>query len=382
MSQKYRQAKTQNGSRSGWQTLAPPSSGRQTETIVLQPSEAIGDNIWYLPVLRSLAANDPSGRIDLVTHYQSPVVPLFGNGDIINRYLLLPIPTQRDGQNRRTARKKGTFHILKYGIQKICQRLFLPHRIKSAFRSGDYKRAIIFYPYPKYAEFARSVGIPHIHNTYGIGWKTAIAPDLPRKHFLHPDRAPSLLDLWDLPHIDEPPHINPSPAAVREMAGFYADLPAPWIGFGIGSTTEDRTWPPERFAAVADYLWDCGCRAIFLMGTPHESAIAQAIIGHCQIAKPVAVTSCSLEQAIALISLCAFTFCNDSGLMNLSAAVGVPVYAMFPTVPPYTYSPHIRPITPEGGIDKVLGAKKISVEQALAALRMDGMLIALRKKTA
>ena len=45
--------------------------------------------------------------------------------------------------------------------------------------------------------------------------------------------------------------------------------------------------------------------------------------------------------------------------MNVSAALGVPVYVLFSTVTPYTFSSALRPIVPKGGVEPQLGARKL-----------------------
>lgn len=45
-------------------------------TVALQPKPGIGDMIWQLPTLKALAANDPTGRIDLIAHEKLPAQAL------------------------------------------------------------------------------------------------------------------------------------------------------------------------------------------------------------------------------------------------------------------------------------------------------------------
>jgi heptosyltransferase-2 len=349
----------------------------QTETIVILPYGGFGDLIWHLPILRALAANDPSGQIDLAVNDTVPVGLLLREETFAGGYLALPLV--QGGNKRRAARQMGTWQGLKYTCQDFWLRIKVFVVLLWALKRRKYQQAFILHHSPRFALAARLAGIPRVFG-YGAGSQKFL---LTQKEFLSKAerkifalyRGRRLLDLIGIVHDGVPPALAVNRALAQEMAQAYADSPKPWVGFAIGSREELRLWPAERFAAVADALWESGQRSLFLFGAAHEAELAQAIIGYCRIAKPIAVTGRPLNEIIALLSGCAFTFCTDSGLMNISAAVGVPTYVLFATVQPYDHSPCLRPITPEGGIDMKIGARKISVETVLAALRADGRVL-------
>lgn len=325
-------------------------------TAALQPKPGIGDMIWQLPTLKALAANDPTGRIDLIVHENLPVRELLDGEGFVNHVYFLPM-------------KKDFAGRVQTGVQ--LSRALAPRR---------YGRMFVLHHSCRYTLAARLAGIPNVYG-WGLGTQRFLLTQpstLMPSHYMTPqftlDLGRALLDKLGIPRGDAPPRLHPRPERVDEMRLAYASWPRPWIGFGIGSTEARRIWPPERFALIADALWSEGHRSLFLLGTGRETALAQAIIAHCRIAQPVAVTERRLDQVIALMSQCAFNFCTDSGLMNVSAALGVPVYVLFGTVAPYTFSPVLRPIVPAAGIDPEQGARRISIEDAAAVLRRDGLL--------
>ena len=358
-----------------WITLESETDVRASETLVLQASGAIGDNIWYLSAFRALAASDPSGRIDLITHVDTPVVPLFGNERIIYRYLSLILFSWGNGAKRRAARKKGPLSYAHYLADRFSQEFWSPWVVLQALRQGNYKRCFIFSRKKNLVWMAHLAKIPEIYSLTGMYWKK-VPLEMRHTFFRRPDpgQISMLLDMWGIPPCLGSTVLHPNIAAVKEVEKLYAMYPKPWVVFGIGSASDRRIWPAERFASMADHFWDAGYRSIFLMGASHETPIAHTIRNYCQRARPIVVAHLSLEQAIALVSCCQFTFCNDSGIMNVSAAVGVKTYSLFSNVPPHTYSPHICPITPEGGVDPELRADSITLDDVMACFQREGLL--------
>ncbi len=100
---------------------------------------------------------------------------------------------------------------------------------------------------------------------------------------------------------------------------------------GSGGYSTARRWAPERFAQLADTLFhDVGSQLI-LMGGPEEAELHQQIIGMMRSGMPVRsfagkgsirVTAAVLEQVDLFVG-------NDSGLMHLAVAVGIPTVAIF-----------------------------------------------------
>ncbi len=97
------------------------------------------------------------------------------------------------------------------------------------------------------------------------------------------------------------------------------------IALGIGAGHPKRCWPPDRFARVAEYLYrEHGAIAVLLGGPAERSAAAQ-ISGASQVPVVDAVGHLSLRATAALIRRCLLYVGNDSGILHVSAASGIPV---------------------------------------------------------
>ena len=96
-----------------------------------------------------------------------------------------------------------------------------------------------------------------------------------------------------------------------------------------------KRWAPERFAALAARISGTyGTRGV-LLGASHEQELGEEIL--CLASVPGLANLAgrtSLEEAIALTALSGLFVTNDSGLMHVAAALGVPLAAIFgPTDP-------------------------------------------------
>jgi len=100
-----------------------------------------------------------------------------------------------------------------------------------------------------------------------------------------------------------------------------------------------KKWFPERFASVVDRLIDdTGAQAIlFGSGGDKESTAAVARSARHSLIDIAGKTN--LKEAIALISRCGLFLSNDSGLMHVAGALGIPTVAIFGSTNPVTTSP-------------------------------------------
>lgn len=128
------------------------------------------------------------------------------------------------------------------------------------------------------------------------------------------------------------PYTFPLPAEARaRAAGLIASLPRDRTLLGIhpGSSAgfEWKRWPLERFVAVGQRLIRDANAHIVVFGGPDETALKEAAYRHL---KPAAtVISTDLLTTAAVMQQCRVMLTNDSGLMHLAAAVGVPTLGLF-----------------------------------------------------
>ena len=162
--------------------------------------------------------------------------------------------------------------------------------------------------------------------------KTVLTQTVQRYVALGRDRDAELPPPIPLPslRIDE---VN----RTRQVHALGLDLDRPIVAMMPGAEYGPaKRWAPASFARVAQLLADQGYR-VWLLGSDKDSATAETIRA---IVGPAAVNLCGrtrLEDAIDLLSLARVALTNDSGLMHVAAAVGVPLVALYgSSTPAYT----------------------------------------------
>jgi len=116
---------------------------------------------------------------------------------------------------------------------------------------------------------------------------------------------------------------------------------APGGGVNPGMSLTGKRWPPNRFAALAERLFeDFGWRTI-LLGGPGDRPSGQAVAGAAPSSHDF-TGGTSFGQMGALIRRCRLFVGNDSSPLHLAAAVGTPFAGIFGPSDPVRHRPFGR----------------------------------------
>lgn len=310
--------------------------------LVYAPDRGIGDLMWHLPTIRAIAATAPEGRVVLVARSSSRAAEVLRVEPTVARVLYAP---------HYKGRLKGVRETLDF------------HRLCKA----EKPRAVwILEKIDRPAIAAFLAGVPE-RRGFGLGHGQERflnrGPFLPKAmrpaHRL--DKLEAFEKAHDLAVESREPALKLDPDAVAAIKTRYAGKPGPWLCLGIGASEPARTWPAERFAQTAARLSDL-FGTVFWVGGPHEAEIAKAAIGDL----PNNIVACDLplDQSAALIALSAGFLGNDSGALNVAAAVGTPCVGLMGTAPVPAYSRWLSRL--DGGEGRI---GDITVDQAAEAVR-------------
>ncbi|HXX63281.1 MAG TPA: glycosyltransferase family 9 protein [Bacteroidota bacterium] len=126
-------------------------------------------------------------------------------------------------------------------------------------------------------------------------------------------------------------------------AAFIAVCPA--------SRHANKIWPLERFAEAAGRLAAARALPVIIFGSHEErqrcSAVAEQIMRSCAGVRALSLAGrVSLLETAAAMDRCAIVLTNDTGLMHIASARGIPVVAIFgPTVRQFGFFPPERTST-------------------------------------
>lgn len=317
---------------------------QSAQTLIVQPLPGIGDMVWHLPHIHAIAATTTTGQVDILTKPRSQADRLLCADSSVRRILWV---------ERESGAHAG-----------ICG-LF---RLAALLRQGGYQRVWILHGSARYALAAWLAGIPE-RIGYGVGgqaWLLNIPAQLPvEDRHAHPTvRANALLDALDIPRMETEPHLPVSAAAEQAVLQHFADWPQPWIALGIGSSEPWKQWGAVRFSEMALALPHAG--SIFIVGGPGERGLGDEILRRIAAGGGAAADAIALplEQTAALLAHSRGYIGNDTGVLNMAAALETPALGLFGGSIPLTHSRFIHAITPPAG---QTGMAAITVAQALHA---------------
>jgi len=112
-----------------------------------------------------------------------------------------------------------------------------------------------------------------------------------------------------------------------------------------------------------------GFGTVLLLAAAHEQPLVDDILSETGPARVRAAVGWPLTEVTALLAQAELFIGNDSGLMNVRAAVRCPAYGLFGASGPLRHSALIRPVVPAGGARA--GMDQISLGQVLGALQDD-----------
>lgn len=314
---------------------APPSDPRP-RTVAVHHRSGIGDLAWHVPYLRALAAQSAGGRLTLVAKPSCRAHEVLAGEDCIEAILEFDRQA-RDAQGRRQPWRRQW-------------------ALLGALRAGRFDRIHIFSGRVRYAALAWLAGIPARH---GFGFGLAERLLLNRPPYIRPYRGPGN---WVLPElgayavaqglVEAPcvPRLSPHPAALQEAEVRVAGLPGRRHAFGIGASNPVRHWGDAAYGALAQRLIEAG-DSVVLVGGPAEAGRAAAIVDAVPPAQRAALlVSCasSVQTSIGLLAACDDCIGNDSGVLNLAAALGKPSLGLFGVSPPLTHDPLLQAVEGQG----------------------------------
>lgn len=107
-----------------------------------------------------------------------------------------------------------------------------------------------------------------------------------------------------------------------------------------------KCWPASHYAELARALHDASGQPVLLLGSGKESALCESIAAAAPGACRVLAGRTALLDAMALIAASRGMVSNDSGLMHVAAAFGIPQAAVFGSTSPE----HTPPLNPRARV--------------------------------
>jgi heptosyltransferase II len=321
--------------------------------LVVQPLPGIGDMVWHLPHIRAVAQH-VGAPVTLLAKPRSHADELFAAEDTVGDIIWL----DRNPQGRR-----GELDGLR-GLGRLIATL----------RRRHFDRAVLLHHSFSLAFAAWAAGIPS-RQGYGIGaqrWLLNAPPYFTRslldEHQFQ--RATRFVEAAGIAMMESEPRLSVTAAARDAVLGRLSGVPRPFVAIGIGSSEPSRQWGATRLAALVRVLLDADWPRVALLGGTEDAGLLgeiQRAIGS-DASRLVPVLGWPLTETAALLAEAAFYVGNNTGVMNMAAAVGIRTYALFGTTPTFHHSRQIVPIaSPAGGPND--GMERVTVEAVVDTVR-------------
>ncbi len=140
------------------------------------------------------------------------------------------------------------------------------------------------------------------------------------------------------------------------------------IGMHVGAGKIPNRWPIEKFAELAQRLREEHDAEVILFWGKNEGELAEKFCALVRFA-PIKIAPTGLREMAACFTHCSALVCNDTGVMHVCAAVGVPLVAIFGPTPPELWKPIGEKFLAVRGKDETTASVRVAeVQIALESL--------------
>lgn len=275
--------------------------------------QGIGNNLLALPLASALARGDGEPVAMLV---RSPrAAPLLALKSCVGEVFVLQDAPYKDSAGRFT----------------LIRRL----------RKARFRRAVFAYPSGRRsALIALAAGIPRriglSHWALGMAAKafTHSREAVHGRHDLEQNMIIAELAETRIELEKDWPPLRPGMGSIKRAEDFLADSDfptGPFLGLHPGSDSKfiEKRWPEAHFARLVEEIHRRRKIAAICFDGPAEAGAGKRI-AHLAKTPVLAMDGWGdLRDALGMLHFCDLFVSNDSGLMNLAAAAGIPTLGLF-----------------------------------------------------
>lgn len=302
---------------------------RKTNRILVIGLMGIGNLIMFLPCARALKKRYPEAIISLLT-YRNGAKALFERQGCYDEIIEFDRSKWmgRDAANERIKDLIKFLKIIYWSRKNHFDLLIWP-----TLPASDIKRGLIVF----ILGAKRRVGYLYSSGINNILARMLFNINLPAENNLHDiEQNALLLQHIGIYDIEQIPDLILKPNTDFIVDNFF-------VAKGIspkkllicihpgGHTMKRplRSWMLERYGALCVLLEKHWGAHIILLGSDSEKRILENIANYCANFTATIVSDLSLYEAAAVIKRCDLFIGNDSGLMHIAAALGIPTIGIF-----------------------------------------------------
>ena len=301
-------------------------------TVVVHHRSGIGDLIWHIPYFRAVAATSRDGKVSVIAR------PSCCATDILSAEPSIESVIEFDRRPRPAEHRRGRHDGWR-----------AQWHFAADLRRQGFERAVIFSGRMRYGVIAWLAGI---RQRAGFGFTAGERMFLNQPPFIQPHRGPGN---WVYPEatafaiaqgfVAEPqlPRLHVPQELRQAMSARMQALPRPLYALAIGASEARKRWPIAHFAELARGLAERGC-GVVLLGGPPEADDAEAILRAVPAGLRDAVLALAERSVLASAAALAVSdFCigNDTGMLNVGAAVECSCLGLFGATRPLTHDPQL-----------------------------------------
>ena len=332
----------------------PDTPDSRPRTVIMLQYAGIGDLVWHIPYFQLIAEQSQAGQVTVVAQPSTLTKAFIGKAPWVEAVI------DHDHRPRRGEKRRGAHAGLK-GMWRMAQQL----------KAGRFDRVILFSGRPSRGLIAAMSGI---RIRQGFGYRFLQRIFLNSGPFIPAYKGPSLAvypeaSAFMVAHgyCSEAivPHLHPPTELLAQMQARLAHMPRPLYAFAIGTSETHKQWGVQNYADLACALIADGA-GVMLLGGPAEVQIAkdiEALIPDKARHALTLVTDAPVLGSAAALQAADFCVGNDTGMVNVAAAVGRPSFVLIGSRPTLDQDPvNMRNVTAAKLSD-------ITVERVLDLLR-------------